>query len=172
MWSAVGNRGRGRVLDQGIRRTNGALSHGELGSQPDPYTRAILQSALGRDLGDVRVRTGRAVRAVLDPLGVDALAQGGVVTIRREHDRPETLAGRALLLHELVHVLQQADLARSGRQANGSTGAASAEVLEEQARSTSIGLAARAPLPVRHDDAEAPGPPAAPGAERGAPRSA
>lgn len=96
----------GRALGLPGRRSRGP-SGGELGRQPDPYARAVLEVALGRDLGHVRLRSGPAQDALLDDLGVDALAHGREIAIRRRHDVPGTLGGRALLLHELVHVLQQ-----------------------------------------------------------------
>ncbi len=102
----------------------------------------MLQSVVGRDLGDVRVRAGAHEDARLDAAGVDALAQGRDVLVRRDHDRPGTLGGRALLLHELVHVLQQQD----GHHEPGSP-ATSATDQEEQASRVSVALAARPPLP-------------------------
>ncbi|WP_272947970.1 eCIS core domain-containing protein [Serinicoccus sediminis] len=71
--------------------------------------RAVLQAGLGRDLGDVRVHGGPAARRALDAADADALTAEGHVTVRPEHDHATTTGGRVLLLHELVHVLQQRD---------------------------------------------------------------
>ena len=144
----LGNRALGRVLSTPQRRRG--PSSGELGRQPDPYVRALLQSAVGRDLGDVRVRSGTAQRAVLDRLGVDALTRGREVAVRSEHDTPGSPGGRALLLHELVHVLQQDDADRSGRP----PAATDLEQQEQAARELSLELVTRAPFP--HQQAPAP----------------
>lgn len=149
-WSRLGNRARGELAgawrtqgaDLGLRRFLPTPSRGELGTQPDPYVRALLQSAVGRDLGDVRIHTGPGARAALEDLGTDAAASGNRVAISPEHDRPTTLNGRALLLHELVHVLQQRDASMLGR-----VQAESADALERDARATAVQLVARAPLP-------------------------
>ena len=144
----LGNQALGRLLSTPRRRRG--PSAGELGRQPDPYVRALLQSAVGRDLGDVRVRSGAAQRAVLDRLGVDALTSGREVVVRSERDTPGSPGGRALLLHELVHVLQQDDADRSGRPA----AATDLEQQEQTARDLSRELVGRAPLP--HQQAPAP----------------
>ncbi len=89
------------------------------------------------------MRSGTAQRAVLDRLGVDALTRGREVVVRSEHDTPGSPGGRALLLHELVHVLQQDDADRSGRPA----AATDLEQQEQTARELSRELGSRAPLP-------------------------
>lgn len=66
--------------------------------------RAHFEARLGRDLGDVRVRTdpeaARAERAAAFTVGSDIVFGAGRYA-------PETSAGRRLLAHELVHVVQQ-----------------------------------------------------------------
>ena len=147
--SVLGNRALGRTLGAPAtpRRPSRGPSPAELGHQPDPYVRAVLQSAVGRDLGDVRVRTGPGQRQLLDRLGVDALAHGDTVAVRPEHDHAGTVGGRALLLHELVHLLQQARDAPGTRHAGD--GPEVAAELEEEARAMSVELVARPPLPAR-----------------------
>lgn len=145
--AALGNRARGQLLNASEAQPRAGLAYRELGRQPDPYARAVLQSALGRDLGDVRVRSGPDAVAALDALGADAMAAGRNVSIRPDHDRPGTLGGRALLLHELVHVLQQADRAGGTQVAPGAP--ESAVEQEEQARRLAVELVARPPLPLR-----------------------
>lgn len=105
----LGNRRGGPVLQAARRRSGPGPSLGELGRQPDPHVRAILQAGLGRELGDVRVHSGPAAQQMLDRAGSDALTTGPHVAIRPEHDHANTVGGRVLLLHELTHVLQQRD---------------------------------------------------------------
>lgn len=108
-WPALGNGRTGRVLQSLRRRTGHGPSLGDLGHQPDAAVRRLLQSALARDLGDVRVHSSAQARALLNAAGADAVTSGEHITIRPEHDHANTTGGQVLLLHELVHVLQQRD---------------------------------------------------------------
>ncbi|MCL3860425.1 DUF4157 domain-containing protein [Actinotalea sp. K2] len=146
---------RAAPLAESLRRPARTPSWGELGRQPDAYTRAVLQSAVGHDLGDVRVHAGPAHDAVLDATGVDALTSGNRVTIRHAHDAAGTLGNRVLLLHELVHVMQQA-----GRPAVP-VDPHTVDHLEEQAQGAAVELAVRpptAPAMAAHPDQDAPHP--------------
>lgn len=105
--SVLGNRRGGPVLQAARRRSGPGPSLGELGRQPDPHVRAILQAGLGKELGDVRVHSGPAAQRTLDRSGSDALTSEPHVAIRPEYDHANTVAGRVLLLHELTHMLQQ-----------------------------------------------------------------
>ena len=129
----------GRALGNPGRRGRGPRL-GELGRQPDPYVRAVVQAALGRDLGDVRLRTGPVQDAALDEAGVDALAHGREIAVRRDHDHPGSRAGRILLIHELVHLLQQRGTDGTGDPAPGT-------LQEHEAHQISHDLADRPPLP-------------------------
>jgi hypothetical protein len=66
--------------------------------------RAMMESALGADLSQVRVRTASA-----DALRLSAAAftRGHEIHLAPGHWAPHTQAGRELLGHEVVHVLQQ-----------------------------------------------------------------
>ena len=97
----------------------------------------MLESVTRRDLGDVRVHSGPAQDHLLDAHGVDAMAHGRDLAIRHRHDHAGTPAGRGLLLHELVHLLQQ----------RGPAGSLSAHDQEEQARAVAEALVHRPPLP-------------------------
>lgn len=68
--------------------------------------RASMESALGADLSQVRVRTASAdaVR-----LGAAAFTRGHEIHVAPGHWAPNTRAGLKLLGHELAHVLQQRD---------------------------------------------------------------
>jgi hypothetical protein len=83
----------------------------------DSATRAFFEPRLGHDLGDVRVHSD--ARADADARARDAIAYtvGTDVVVRPAYFAPATTAGRRLLGHELVHVVQQ----------NGGTGAARGE---------------------------------------------
>lgn len=128
-------------MTKALRRRPGTALPGPLGHQPDPYVRAVLQSAVGVDLGDVRVHGSGDHDAALDAAGVDALTSGRDVVLRREHDHPGTPGNRVLLLHELVHVLQQA-----GRDRTVADRRTPAE-LEAHAHRVAVDLAVRPPHP-------------------------
>ena len=65
--------------------------------------RARLQNAFGIDLADVRVHTD----AVADAVQATALTRGRDIHLAREAPPPGSVAGRALLAHEVAHVVQQ-----------------------------------------------------------------
>ncbi|SAL80267.1 hypothetical protein AWB71_06084 [Caballeronia peredens] len=66
--------------------------------------RTFFESRLGRNLGDVRIH---AEAHAATALGAHAFALGRDVAFAPGQWRPGTAAGRGLLAHELVHVLQQ-----------------------------------------------------------------
>lgn len=63
--------------------------------------RAFMEPRFGADFASVRVHDDARAQALLDAAGADALALGEQVALGRGADR------RALLAHELAHVLQQ-----------------------------------------------------------------
>lgn len=74
------------------------------GSPLPASERAFFEPRLGRDLGDVRVHTDTPAAPTL---GARAFALGRDVAFAPGQWQPGTVAGRGLLAHELVHVLQQ-----------------------------------------------------------------
>jgi hypothetical protein len=72
-----------------------------------PDARATMESRLGHDFGRVRVHTGE--RAEQSARSVNALAYtvGRDIVFGPSQYSPTTPAGRQLLAHELVHVVQQ-----------------------------------------------------------------
>lgn len=74
----------------------------------DGETRAFMEPRFGHDFGDVRVYTD--AQAAESARSVDALAYtvGRQVVFGAGQYAPHTAAGRQLLAHELVHVVQQA----------------------------------------------------------------
>jgi hypothetical protein len=70
--------------------------------------RAFLEPRFGYDFGGVRIHSDdRAARAA-DTLGARAFTVGSDIVFGGGQYRPRTQAGRALLAHELSHVVQQA----------------------------------------------------------------
>lgn len=138
--ATIGNQALGHLLGRTGRRGGRRPSAGELGSQPDPYVRAVIQSAVGIDLGDVRVHTGPTAQTLLDHIGGDAATLGAHIAMRPQASHASTLPGRVLLLHELTHVAQQT------RQQSPTT--AGSDLEEHQAHQAAISLATKPPLPL------------------------
>ncbi len=73
---------------------------------PGPV-RSDMEGRLGAHLGSVRVHTGPAAAAAADSLHAEAFTYTRDVFFGRGNYSPETPRGRALLAHELTHVVQQ-----------------------------------------------------------------
>ena len=77
------------------------------GQPLDPNTRAFMEPRFGHDFSRVRVHTD--AQAAESTHAVDALAYtvGQDIVLGDEHSRPQSLAGYALIAHELTHTIQQ-----------------------------------------------------------------
>jgi Domain of unknown function (DUF4157) len=87
------------------------------GEPLDPATRASMEERLGHGFEHVRVHTGPAAAAAARALAADAFARGRHIVFGAGRYRPESVPGRRLLAHELVHTLQQGSVAVTGAQA-------------------------------------------------------
>lgn len=91
---AAGNAGMGVLLGQG---------------RPlDPDLQASFEPTLGRDLGGVRIHDDERAAAAAKELAAEAFTIGDDIAFAAGRYRPGSSAGRALIAHELVHVVQQA----------------------------------------------------------------
>ncbi len=79
-------------------------------------TRLEMEEALGADFGQVRVHTGPHAEASAHALRAQAFTQGRDIFFNAGRYDPRGTAGRRLVAHELVHVLQQADSGQSAIQ--------------------------------------------------------
>jgi hypothetical protein len=73
----------------------------------DGDIRANMEQRFGRDLGAVRVHTGERAAQSARAVNARAYTVGPHVVFAAAQYQPKTPAGRRLLAHELVHVLQQ-----------------------------------------------------------------
>ena len=80
---------------------------GAPGRPLDPATRSFFQSRFGRDLGGVRIHTDAGADAANRSIGARAFTVADHIAFARGEYAPDTHAGRALLAHELTHVVQQ-----------------------------------------------------------------
>ena len=74
---------------------------------PDSVRRSF-EPRFGHDFGHVRVHTGARAAAAAHALSAAAFTTGHHIYFGRDRFAPETVAGRHLIAHELVHTLQQA----------------------------------------------------------------
>jgi hypothetical protein len=76
------------------------------GQRLDASTRAFFEPRIGRDLSSVRVHTDAGAAASSRAIHARAYAHGNHIAFGQGQFAPESAAGRRLLAHELVHVLQ------------------------------------------------------------------
>jgi hypothetical protein len=91
------------TTEAGADITN-ALSGGR--PLPDPIRQA-LEPRFGYHLGQVRVHTGASAESASQRLQACAFTLGSNLFFNAGEYNPGTAAGQALLIHELVHVIQQ-----------------------------------------------------------------
>jgi hypothetical protein len=68
--------------------------------------RAFFEARFGADLSAVRVHTGEPAAVAAEHLGARAFASGSHIAFAAGAYAPRSVAGRALLAHELAHTLQ------------------------------------------------------------------
>lgn len=152
--SALGNQAITRMLGDDRRAADAAPP--SPGRPLEAAARDDMETRFGADLGSVRVRTDPAA---CDAVGALAYTVGEQIVFNAGAYAPHGQAGRALLAHELTHVLQQ----RPGG------GPSSQARLESEAKRVSRAMASRTePVAVRERGhvalarAEKPGAPALP----------
>jgi hypothetical protein len=78
------------------------------GGQPlDPAARSLMERRLGHNFGNVRVHADAAAADANRVLAARAFTSGRHIAFNAGEYRPGTAVGRALIAHELAHVLQQ-----------------------------------------------------------------
>lgn len=125
--SAVGNRGFSRLvarMHDGEGILPGGVVHPDVeaaigaaqggGRALDSSVSDHVGSALGDSLSDVRIHADGAAAALARSVSARAFTVGSDIFFGPGEYRPGTPAGRELLTHELVHVVQQRDGVRSG----------------------------------------------------------
>ena len=100
--------------------------------------RSRMESALGEDLSDVRIHTDANAHTLNRKQNADAVTVGQDIAFGPGKYKPGTLAGDALLAHELAHTIQQKDANPiSSPASERSTG------LEKDANNTAAGVLGR-----------------------------
>jgi hypothetical protein len=107
-----------------------------------------MEQHLGRNLDDVRIRSGKAAAASAGRQGAAAYVRGRTIVLGHGY-QPDTPQGRWLLAHELAHVIQQSD----GR---GTPAHVDAATLEQIANAAADIVASGGSLPACFDFGSAP----------------
>lgn len=74
-----------------------------------PSVRAQMESRFGQDFGDVRVHTGDQAARATRAIDAKAFTAGRDIVFAEDQYAPHRTEGRALLAHELTHVVQQTE---------------------------------------------------------------
>lgn len=118
-WAETGVGGAGGAVRGGANHAEGGAAsasttwaHVErVVSQPghplDPNVRASIEHLLGHDFSRVRIHDDHNASESAAALGARAYATGEHVVFGDARYAPQTRSGQELLLHELVHVVQQ-----------------------------------------------------------------
>jgi hypothetical protein len=77
------------------------------GDPMDETVRREMESKIAGDFSDVRLHTGPKATAAAESIDARAFTYGKHIVFNQGEYRPETTAGKKLLAHELVHVVQQ-----------------------------------------------------------------
>jgi hypothetical protein len=100
------------------------------GGRPlDPGSRAFFETRFGRDLGEVRVHDDAGAATSARMIGAKAFTVGADIVFARGHHAPDSSAGRALMAHELAHVVQHGADARTVFRSEDKAVPSAAEVL-------------------------------------------
>jgi hypothetical protein len=86
------------------------------GQPLDAATRAFMEPRLGHDFSSVRVHSDARAADSAQAVNACAYTIGSQIVFDRSRYAPETLEGRRLLVHELVHVVQQGASDNAGTQ--------------------------------------------------------
>ncbi len=72
-----------------------------------PATRAFMESRFGYDFSRVRIHTGDRAASLTGSVSARAFTVGHSIVFAAGEFSPQTVAGRSLIAHELVHTIQQ-----------------------------------------------------------------
>ncbi len=98
-----------------ITRTTAAVPLNRESGSPLPHAlRGAMELGLGADLGAVRIHAGGDADEAARKLDAEAFTSGRDIFFRTDRYAPYSRAGRALIAHELVHVLQQTGRVKTG----------------------------------------------------------
>ena len=137
-----------------------ALPGRSAGRPLEADVRAQMQAVRGHDFGAVRIHTDGETAAATRRLGARAVTVGSDVGFAQGRYAPQTEAGRRLLVHELVHSVQQqrgADMNAAPDAAGAGEAEAESAALATRRGATAFNVAAHAAPGVPQFDRESRG---------------
>lgn len=85
----------------------------DAGHSMDAFSRNRMETLFAEDFSSVRIHTGSLAEESADSVDAAAYTVGSHIVFGRGQFAPHTSVGRALLAHELTHVVQQRPVGRS-----------------------------------------------------------
>jgi Domain of unknown function (DUF4157) len=102
----------------------------ESGRPLDAGTRAFMEGGFGRDFSQVRVYTNEIAQRSAMHMNAHAYTVRSSIVFGRDRFQPQSREGRALLAHELTHVLQQLSVRSMPSEANEMDAAERADCMQ------------------------------------------
>jgi len=96
-----GNIGVNNSIAHSVQSSKGS------GSSLDSKTQSFVSSRLGNDFSEVKIHTDNEAIQLSQKLNAKAFTVGNNIYFNQGQYQPNSVSGRQLLAHELVHVLQQ-----------------------------------------------------------------
>jgi Domain of unknown function (DUF4157) len=160
--------GRGATARSGAGQQLPRL-HGNLrtsGQMLDGPTRVLMEARLNHDFSRVRVHTGASAAESANAIGAQAYTARPNIVFASGLYRPDLPAGRALIAHELMHIVQQEQGRADGIQRRPPTGDLD-DPMEREAREKErdIGRPRHGSTPTRQEFLQSVIPPPRPRAE-------
>ena len=112
------------------------------GQTLEPTVRSRMEGAFGHDFSRVRVHSSADAATLTSNLNARAFTVGSDIGFAEGEYKPGTLAGDALIAHELAHVVQQGDSISSDAPPLKKETAANSDVLEEDADESAVSAVA------------------------------
>ena len=108
------------------------------GQPLDASTRAFFEPRFGHDFSKVRIHADAEAGQSAAAVSAHAYAYGQDIAFASDRYAPTTMAGRALLAHELAHVVQDAGLPAAGPPVATSAPSDASERAADQAAATAL----------------------------------
>lgn len=115
-----------------------------VGQPLEPGIRKSMEERFGYDFSVVRIHTDEPANRSADAIGANAYSFGSHLVFAKNRFAPRLEAGRRLLAHELVHVMQSGSFESDEGRLPGSLGVADAAAEREATEASSVALNAGA----------------------------
>ncbi|RFM26950.1 eCIS core domain-containing protein [Deminuibacter soli] len=97
------------------------------GTALDSRTRTGMERVFGTSFANVQLHTDTHAASLSDNMNARAFTVGQHIAFGKDEYKPGTIAGDALMAHELAHVVQQGNAGKDSGKMSGTTGSAALE---------------------------------------------